>query len=125
MGVSLVCLFYFFLVCYLFFCPSRTEGTSAAVDDIVMCARKADEGVLIDRGYEKLQPQLKAVGLGKVTPSTTIVADLPRLMFFPTTQYRLDYRRLCVCNLFGSMLRLSECSWGCAFLFSQGRLDAS
>ena len=42
------------------------EGTSAAVDDIVVCARRADEADLVERGYEKLQPQLKAVGLGKV-----------------------------------------------------------
>ena len=54
-----------FFVCVRF-CLSHTEGTSAAVDDIVICARRADEADLLDRGYEKLQPQLKAVGLGKV-----------------------------------------------------------
>eukprot|EP00904_Undaria_pinnatifida_P007646 jgi/Undpi1/4010/HiC_scaffold_16.g07378.m1 len=57
---------------------SRTEGTSAAVDDIVMCARKADEGVLIDRGYEKLQPQLKAVGLGKTFKETPKLLDVAK-----------------------------------------------
>lgn len=36
------------------------------MDDIVYCARKADEAELLKNGYERLEPQLKAVGLGKV-----------------------------------------------------------
>lgn len=45
---------------------SRTEGTATAVDDLEFCPKKADEAELLDRGFERLEPMLKAVGLGKV-----------------------------------------------------------
>eukprot|EP00903_Cladosiphon_okamuranus_P006370 g6237.t1 len=44
---------------------SRTEGTAPAVDDIAFCPKKAGEAELLDNGYERLEPMLKAVGLGK------------------------------------------------------------
>eukprot|EP00752_Nemacystus_decipiens_P014289 g12709.t1 len=44
---------------------SRTEGTAPAVDDIVLCPKKAGEAELLGKGYERLEPMLKAVGLGK------------------------------------------------------------
>lgn len=52
------------IVCLVF--PSRTEGTAPAVDDIVFCPKKAGEAELLGKGYERLEPMLKAVGLGKV-----------------------------------------------------------
>lgn len=45
---------------------SRALGTAPAVDDVVLCSRKSDEAGYIEKGYERLEPQLKAVGLGKV-----------------------------------------------------------
>lgn len=45
---------------------SRTEGPAPAVDDIVFCPNKTGEADLLGRGYERVEPMLKAVGLGKV-----------------------------------------------------------
>lgn len=45
---------------------SRTEGTAPAVDDVAFCPNKTGEADLLGRGYERVEPMLKAVGLGKV-----------------------------------------------------------
>lgn len=45
---------------------SRMEAPAPAIDDIVLCARRAEEADLEEKEYERLQPQLKTVGLGKV-----------------------------------------------------------
>ncbi|CAM9373052.1 unnamed protein product [Pylaiella littoralis] len=44
---------------------SRTEGTAPAVDSIVYCPKRSGEAELTERGYERLEPTLRAVGLGK------------------------------------------------------------
>lgn len=41
--------------------------TAPAVDDLVLCLRRADEADLFEREYERLQPQLKVLNLGKVS----------------------------------------------------------
>lgn len=68
---SLLLLLLLYTVLSYFF-PSRTEGTAPAVDDIVFCPKKAGEAELLDRGYERLEPMLKAVGLGKVRASSFV-----------------------------------------------------
>ncbi|CAN0017553.1 unnamed protein product [Ascophyllum nodosum] len=50
------------LMCKVF---KRTEETAPVVDDIVMCLRMADEANLLKEGYERLNPTLRAFGLGK------------------------------------------------------------
>ena len=58
------------------------EGTAPAVDDIAFCPKKAGEAELLEKGYERLEPMLKAVGLGKVSTSSQPYIPGQGLPFF-------------------------------------------